>query len=229
MIMLRCWQGRRRPQFFRAARLCGLLSCTLTLGCATVKPIVPLTPLETLQVRFAQNPSDVEALVELTQMYFTQQDFLRARQYIVLAEKVLSQRHGDIHSDVTLRETVFHLGLRIAIRSGQLDDAARRCRAELERGENLQLRILLANLYEAAGDARMSERERRLILLLHPDAVHELVELARFYERSAFPDRIRRAHAAYQKYLDRQPKGADAEQARAALVINRFDAQTTKE
>lgn len=232
MIVPRHRYGKQLPQFFFSRiRPAGLLFFTLSLGCATVKPTVPPTPQESLQARFVQNPTDVEPLIELVKLHYGRQDLLRARQYIALAEKILSRRtaEGDIDSVGTWRETVFHLALRVAIRSGQLDDAARRCRAELERGENLKLRILLANLYEAAGEARMSERERRLLLLLHPEAVHELIELARFYERSTLPDRIKKAYAAYQRYLTRQPKGADAEQARAALVVNRFDSQTGKE
>ncbi len=141
------------------------------------------------------------------------QDFVRATQYLSLAE------HSPLAEQQT--EPLFRLGLTIAVRSQNYSDGIRRCQAGLQRKETMELRRLLATLFEAHGESIEAERQHAVILELYPAATEHLVESARFYERSELPNRVTQARALYERYLKLAPSGVEADQVRAALLLNK--------
>jgi len=186
------------------------LSCVL-LGCHT-QPVVSTDPLANARQRLAVTPRDPTVYLDLVRLSLDRQDYLRAMQYLSLAEhSALADSQG---------EQLFQLGLTIAIRSQNYSDAIRRCQNGLEQRESLELRRLLALLLEAHGDQGEAEHQHLALLALYPSISEQFVEVARFYERSSLPERTAKACAMYQRYLTIAPAGAAAQQARAALLLS---------
>lgn len=180
-----------------------LFLCTLAgPGCAA-RPERP-TELAAALRRVEKNPADGEAYLELSRYYFRQRDYLRARQYLSVAE-----RHPQKDP-----EALFRLGVLVTVRAGQYDDALVRCERYLERKEDPYVRILLATILESAGDVHGAEVQRQLVLADRPGDLHQLMELGRFYQRTGRPAS---AGEIYRRYLSTAPQGDEAPQARAAL------------
>ena len=187
-----------------------VLSCVL-LGCHT-QPVVSTDPLASARQRLAVTPRDPTVYLDLVRLSLDRQDYLRAMQYLSLAE------HSALADSQA--EHLFQLGLTIAIRSQNYSDAIRRCQNGLEQRESLELRRLLALLLEAHGDQWEAEQQHLALLALYPSISEQFVEVARFYERSSLPERTAKACAMYQRYLAIAPAGAAAQQARAALLLS---------
>ncbi len=173
----------------------------------------------------AAAPYDVRIHLRLAELYLAQRDYLRARQYLALVERGTS---GWEAAGIDAAR-VFRLGIVIAVRGHQLTDAIHRCEEALEREDDLAVRTLLAALLESTGAEHAAERQHRLIIQQHPEDLHQLIELARFYERSSRPDRRLRAQHAYDRYLELAPAGPEAELVRSALLVFRIDEQLAKE
>lgn len=187
-------------------------------GCAA-KTERSFDPLEEARHRLVEAPGDASVHLELSELFLAQRDYLRARQYLSLAERGFS---GGSAQNVD-REQIFRVAILIAVRSQQYTEAIRRCTQRLEQGEDARVRGLLATLLETTGDEAGAARQLRLLALLHPDEPHRLLDLARFYERSAHPARMQLARELYQRYLSQAPKGAEAAQVRAALSIDQLE------
>lgn len=199
-----CWLG-------------GLLVLLAGLGgCAVSRPSVPTLAEQTFQ-RMAQEPSNLSPLLDLVRYYIDQRDYLRARQYLTLCEHHTSARGAAAE--------LFRLSVSISVRSQNYSDAIDRCEQYLREHNDLSARVLLATLLEVIGNHPAAERQRQLVLVHFPDAAEQVVELARFYERVHTPDSTARARQAYQRYLQEQPGGPHAEQARAALRTLDFDSR----
>lgn len=200
--------------FLTFALLASLAPC----GCAP-RTIAPADPLTEARQRLAESPASVHTQLELSELYLQQRDYLRARQYLQVAERELVRQPArEIDLDGLSR-----LAIMIAVRSQQYSEAIRRCLQRLERTEDAQTRSLLASLLEATGDEWGAERNLRLLALQYPEQPGRLVSLARFYERSTFPERRRLSRELYQRYLDAAPGGDEAAQVRAALTLDRFE------
>lgn len=183
-------------------------------GCHGAPKPKPDPVAQALQ-RLVETPRSGPVYLELVKLSLDRQDYLRAAQYLTLAEQSpLAQQQPEV---------LFRLGLTIAVRSQNFSSAIRRCQEQLQRHESLPTRRLLAALFEVRGDLRQAERQHLLILQLHPSAIAQLAEAARFYERSDLPERLLRARTFYERYLAVQPEGADSAQVRAALLINGHD------
>jgi tetratricopeptide (TPR) repeat protein len=168
--------------------------------------------------RLVAAPRDPSAYLELVKLSLERQDYLRAAQYMTLAEQSpLAQQQPEL---------LFRLGLTISVRSHNYSGAIRRCQEQLQQHETLPIRRLLAALFEVRGDLREAERQHLLIHQIYPTAFAQLTEAARFYERSDLPDRLTRARALYERYLTASPEGIESVQVRAALLINRHDAKS---
>lgn len=176
------------------------------LGCAPKGPQRP-PELEAAHRQMEQSPQDPDSYLRLARLYLYRGDYLRGRQYLALGERF--PRH-----DV---EQAFRLGVVLAVRAGVLDEAIRRCRQALERKEDVTVRLLLSNVLEAAGRWGEAQVEREMVLAESPADGHQLIEMARFYERSGRPRGEQRAAEYYQRYLASAPAGPEAPQARAAL------------
>lgn len=205
--------------------LSGLLLSSLLCasGCVSAPQPAP-DPLTAARERLLQAPGDARTLVELAELYFLSRDYLRARQYLSLAEQVSARAPAAGPGAAVDREKVFQLGLLIAVHGEQYSVAIKRCQERLEqRPADSRVRSLLASLLEALGDELAAEKQLRLLLLLHPDQAAFLVDLARFYERGARADKKEQAHRLYHRYLDVAPQGALAPQVRAALLAQQVD------
>ncbi len=183
------------------------LSVAAASGCAPKGPQHP-PEMEAALHRVEQEPNDAAGYLEMSRVALRQKDYLRARQYLAVAERA---PHHDAMAN-------FRLGVVISVRSGQYDDAILRCHRQLERKEDAEVRVLLAAILEATGDTPGAEVQRQLVIAARPDDLHQLIELARFYQRIGSRDGQRRAAQLYRRYLDKAPGGADAPQARAALL-----------
>lgn len=177
-------------------------------GCATVPKRPP--DLEAGFARMQAAPEQAEGYLMLSRAYLKRGDLLRARQYLTLAER---------HASEAERESgaIFQLGVVIAVRSGQHEEAITRCRDALAAREDLRVRRLLAALLEGHGRLEEAEAQWRRLLADRPEDLHLLIEAARFYTRAGRPDSEARAAALYGRYLKEAPQGPDAERARAAL------------
>jgi tetratricopeptide (TPR) repeat protein len=197
----------------------GVILFCLLAACARAPQRPP--DLEAAYRRLEAQPQQGEGYLELARLYLLREDYLRARQYLALAE-ARPVKDKD-------RQALSQLALVIAVRSGQYDEAIRLCRQRLEQKEEPEVRRLLAALLEGVSRFPESERERQLLVAALPHDPHPLIELARFYERWSRPER---AVALYQRYLQAAPQGAEADRARAALralaVENAGDGQGMK-
>lgn len=187
-----------------------LLVFAALAGCATAPKRPP--DLEAGFARMQAAPEQAEGYLMLARAYVQRGDLLRARQYLTLAER---------HASEAERESgaIFQLGVVIAVRSGQHEEAITRCRDALAAREDSRVRRLLAALLEGHGRLEEAEAQWRR-LLAHRGAdgdLHLLIEAARFYTRAGRPDSEARAAALYGRYLKEAPQGPDAERARAAL------------
>lgn len=191
----------------------GLGLLLLSSGCASVQPAAVDTPLELAKQRLLDAPHDVRNHLELAALYMARNDYLRAQQYLSLVETAA----GAWSALGIDPERVFRMGILIAVRSQQYADAVRRSRQRLEVGEERGVRELLAALLEALGEEREAEAQRRLLVLQYPAEPRLLIDLARFYERGARPDRTQRARALYERYLSVKPDGPEATAVRMAL------------
>lgn len=201
-----------------SAMIAGLLVCLLFTGCTRQQLHTP-SPLELVLKRMEGAPGDVTPLLDLVAQYMAEGDYLRARQYIAIADKHVGARAA------TAR--IFQLAVSVAVRSQNFNDAIDRCEAYLSEHRDLNARRLLATLFEATGSPIAAERQRKLILLYHPEASDQLVELARFYERSQLPDALQRAQSSYRRYLAESPNGLLSDQVRAALQTMDFDSRSS--
>jgi hypothetical protein len=198
---------------FFSASLYGVVALSgVLLGCHTQPVVVSIDPLAIARQRLTATPRDPAVYLDLVRLSIDRHDYLRAMQYLSLAE------HSALADSQA--EQLFQLGLTIAIRSQNYSDAIRRCQTGLEQRESLALRRLLALLLEAHGDVSEAEHQHIALLTLYPSISEQLVEVARFYERSSLPERTAKASAMYQRYLDVAPAGAAAQQARAALLLS---------
>jgi tetratricopeptide (TPR) repeat protein len=205
--------------FFLFAALC-------SGGCATTTPPPPADPLLAARQRLVADPGDVRTLLDLAELYMHSGDYLRARQYLTLAER-LGARALPAGVD---GNRVFRLGILIAVQGHQYTDAIRRCQQHLGRAaEDAKVRGLLASLLEATGDELGAERQWRMLILLHPEEGHYLLELARFYGRTSRADRQLLARRLYARYLEVAPQGNEAAQARAAILEIQSDSFTGPE
>lgn len=204
-------------------------ACAAFAACAPKGPQRP-PELEAAHRRAQQHPGDGDAFLDLARRYFEAKDLLRARQYLEVAERLPVR-------DPQLR---LRLALAITVRLGLYDDAVTRIRAQLERGEDPQLRLLLASIYEGMGRPREAEIERLLVQEARPQDTHLLIENARFYQRWRAADLARggttrlpagtpppdpRAADLLRRYLALSPTGPEAPQARAALRAMELQAQ----
>lgn len=190
-------------------------------GCAA-RSVGPADPLTEARHRLVENPADPRTQLLLSELYLQQRDYLRARQYLQLAERGLQlERPPELALD-----RVFRLAITIAVRSQQYSEAIRRCHSRLEQREEASVRALLASLLEATGDEPGAEKNLRLLIEQEPSEPQRLVELARFYERSRIVDRRRLSRELYERYLERAPAGTEAPQARAALVLDDLEQRT---
>src|SRR4051812_43115030 len=96
-------------------------------GCAKSAVREP-DPLYEAQRRLLGNPSDVRTQVQLSELFLQQRDYLRARQYLSLAEQGMAARATPGLDG----ERVFRLAIVIAVRSQQYSEAARYCTQQLE-------------------------------------------------------------------------------------------------
>jgi len=193
-------------------------------GCATSAVRAP-DPLDEAQRRLLRNPSDVGTQVELSELFLQQRDYLRARQYLSLAEQGMAGRATPgLDSG-----RVFRLAIVIAVRSQQYSEAVRYCTQKLEEAEDSDIRSLLATLLETAGEPEEAARQLQLLLVLHADQPRRLIDLARFYERSTHLERRRLSRELYQRYLEAAPQGADSARVRAALTLDQIERRGTKE
>lgn len=193
---------------------CVLLLASLSGGCATTAP-PPTDPLLAARQRMAADPGDVLTLIELSELYMKSGDLLRARQYLAMVERTAA--HG-LPPGIDGKR-VFKLGILIAVQGHQYTDAIRRCQQRLRRApEDAPVRSLLASLLEAIGDELGAERQWRMLIALHPAEGHPLLELARFYDRTTRADRQHLSQRLYARYLEVEPQGSEATQARAALL-----------
>jgi tetratricopeptide (TPR) repeat protein len=184
-----------------------LLPLLLLGGCAPKGPQHP-PEIEAALRKVEHDPNDAAAYLEMSRAALRQKDFLRARQYLAVAERAPGR-------DVM---TVFRLGVVISVRSGQYDDAVLRCHRYLEKKEDPEVRLLLSAILEATGDLSGAEVQRQVVIAARPDDLHQLIELARFYQRSGTRSGQARAAETYRRYLAKAPAGEDAPQARAALL-----------
>lgn len=182
------------------------------LGCHA-EPALPADPILAARQRLIRTPRDPAVHLELANLAYGNQDYLRAMQYLSLVDR------GQL--SVEQRDEAFRLALAITVRARNYDEAIRRTQEELLAHESLELRRLLALFYEAHGNLGDAERQHLIIAELYPGAIEPLAEAARFYERSNLPNRISRARELYERYLQAAPNGPESAQVRAALVINR--------
>ncbi|MCS6915082.1 MAG: hypothetical protein RMK29_12360 [Myxococcales bacterium] len=185
---------------------CAVLVAGLLSACAPKGPQRP-PDLEAAYARLQREPGRAEPYLELARLYLRRGDYLRARQYLAVADQL----------PVRDARAAFRLAVTIAVRSEQYDEAIARCRRQLEHEESTDIRLLMASLLEATGRWSEAERERRLVLQARPQDLHQIIEMARFYQRSGQPDANERAAALYRRYLELAPQGDEAPQARAAL------------
>lgn len=202
-----------------------LFVAALAGGCATAPPAIE-DPLTDARKRLAKDPDNVRLQVELAELSFQKRDYLRARQYLALAEEsVVRGLPSEIDS-----QRLFQLGLLIAIHGQQYSDAIRRCQQKLELDtDDVRTRLLLASLLEAVGDELGAERQWRMLIALRPDEPHYLFEAARFYERTGRTDRKQLAQRLYARYLELAPGGPEVAQVRAALLAQEIDQRTGRE
>lgn len=184
-----------------------LLSSAGLFGCVPKGPERP-PAIEAALRHVEQDPNDPGGYLEMARASLRQKDYLRARQYLAVAERA---PHHDAMA-------TFRLGVVIAVRSGLYDDATLRCRRQLERKEDPEVRGLLAAILEATGDISGADIQRQLVMAARPDDLHQLIEMARFYQRTSGKQGQRRAAELYRRYLEKAPAGEDAPQARAALL-----------
>lgn len=210
-------KGSGRPAGPHAA-LGLLLIALLGSGCTRLQQHTP-SPIELALKRMEGAPNDVTPLLDLVTQYLADGDYLRARQYIGLADKHIGARAA--------AERIFRLAVSVAVRSQNYNDAIELCEAYLSDHRDLNVRRLLATLFEATSNPVAAERQRKLILLHHPEARDQLVELARFYERSQLPDGLKRARSSYKRYLAESPNGLLSDQVRATLQTMDFDARSS--
>lgn len=188
--------------------------CALLVGgCAGVQRAPVDAPLELAKQHLLDAPHDVRNHLELAALYMARHDYLRAQQYLSLVETAA----GAWSALGIDPERVFRMGILIAVRSQQYGDAVRRSRQRLELGEERGVRELLAALLEAQGEDQEAEAQRRLLVLQYPAEPQLLLDLARFYERSARADRQLYARELYERYLSMQPEGPEATAVRMAL------------
>ena len=208
------------------------LSCAGIVGCAASAPQRAPTQLELLNSRLVQNPRDVQLNMELSEYHLQAQDYLRAQQYFNAAEQHLNRQRPDAAGRIAsadLRGDLMMLGIRIAVRSQQYYEAVRRCQLLLDRREDVNIRHMMALMYEAIGDEFAAARQHRLLVALHSDVPAQHLAAAHFYERSRLPDRERLAAEHYSRYLSVRPDGPDADAARVALAAARLDRADAKE
>jgi tetratricopeptide (TPR) repeat protein len=187
-------------------------------GCAGAAQSQRPPELEAAYQRMEREPNRSEPYLELARIYFRRGDYLRARQYLTLAE-------GHPIKD---QDGAFRLAVMISVRAGQFDEAIGRCRRQLEAREDAHVRLLLASIFEATGRWSDAELERKLVLSAWPDDPHQIIEMARFYQRSTRPDSAERAAELYRRYLASMPAGPDAPQARAALQAISFNESASR-
>lgn len=199
--------------------LCGALS-----GCATSTKMWTEDPLEQARQRLLDSPQDPRNQLRLAELYMERHDYLRAQQYLSLVDSAA----GAWSALGIEAEKVSRMQITAAVRSQQFGEAVRRCRQRLELGEEPGVRELLAALLESLGEEREAERQRRLLILHHPAEPRHLAELARFYERSARPDRVRRARELYEQYLLQRPEGPEAGRIRQALRTAQLDEELAR-
>lgn len=202
----------------RRSSRCLLVAAALAAGCAQKEPR-DADPLSAAQRRLLSAPGDLDTHLELSAAFLRQGDYMRARQYLSVAQHGLAVQPG-ARAD---SERLFRLAIVIAVRSQQYAEAIRRCTQRLEEGEDAAVRGLLALLLEAVGDEEGAVRQLRLQIALHPQEPQRLVELAQLYERSPQLERRRLAHELYRRYLEVAPSGPQAALARAALALDQLE------
>lgn len=205
--------------------LCCVLLCGWFGGCASSTRLWTEDPLEQAKQRLLDNPRDVRNHLGLAELYAQRHDYLRAQQYLSLVDNAAGA-WSTLGIDP---DKVFRLAVTVAVRSQQYSDAVRRCRQRLELGEDRSVRELYATLLEALGEELAAERQRRLLVLHHPEDARQLVELARFLERGSRADKRQRAREYYERYLALRPEGPEAPAVRQALRAVAFEADLAEQ
>jgi tetratricopeptide (TPR) repeat protein len=190
-----------------------MLLCGSLVGCAGQMQTWADEPLEAAKQQLLDAPHDVRTYLRLAELYAQRRDYLRAQQYVSLVESAAGSWSA-IGIDA---EKVFRLSISVAVRSQQYAEAVRRCKQRLEIEDEPEVRELYAALLEALGDEAEAERQRRLLILQHPEDPRLLIEAARFYERTSRADKRQRARALYDRYLTIRPDGEGAAKVRQAL------------
>lgn len=199
-----------------------LLSCALG-GCATV-PKRPPSLIDTLQARIEQGSDDPAVYLDLASAHLDRQDYLRARQYHVLAERIVAMLPRDRPGTdrKLLQQRIFRLGVTIATRGQQYYDAIARCKEWLRQHEEPQVRELLAALYAAIDDMAAAERQHALLVEQDGKNTDHVLALARFYDTSTDPEKHKLAATFYERYLSLSPEGEEADAVRTRLLEQRL-------
>ena len=122
----------------RLLALAFAISVLPAAGCAGARVASRHPPeLEAAYQRMEREPNSSEPYLEIARHYFRRGDYLRARQYLTLAE-------GHPIKD---RDGAFRLSVLIFVRAGQYDEAVARCRRQLEAREDPHVRLLLASIF----------------------------------------------------------------------------------
>ncbi len=193
------------------------------LGCASLSKNQSDPQAEARQ-RLAEAPADTETHIALSEFFLQQRDYLRARQYLSLAERGI----GGVAPAPLDAERVFRLAILIAVRSQQYSDAILRCKQRLEHVQDPHVRVLLARLLETTGDEAGAAQQLRLLTQLYPNEPERLLELARFYEHSTLLDRRRLSRELFRRYLEVAPQGAEATQVKAALILDQLEQKAAR-
>lgn len=214
--------------------LCGslqslMLATLLCSGCASTARH-PQSALDELHNRIEQDAGNTALYLELASAYLQRQEYLRAKQYHALGERVyqMNLSNGG-REDRPLAERLFKLGVAISTRSQQYSDAIARCESLLRLRDDKQVRELLAALYGAIGDTAASERQRKILLQQNPEDRRYVLELARFYDQG---DDLRKRELApplYQRYLEMETDPEAASAVRARLLEHRITASDNRE
>lgn len=197
--------------------LCGLLS----QGCAAA-PHAPLTAIDELHRRLEQDASNVQLYLELSDHYLQNQEYLRAKQYLVLGERVFRMTQTPQQNRSAIEQRLFRLGVTVAIHSQQYSDAISRCESQLRKRDDQPTRELLAALYIAIGDNKAGELHRRILVEQSPSEKRYILALAKFYDSSEDPDKRARAPELFERYLQLESDVDSASAVRAHLLARKL-------
>jgi tetratricopeptide (TPR) repeat protein len=178
----------------------------LALGCATPRASstapAELTPL---QNKFAKNPNDRAANMQLGAEAEATGDYLRAEQYYLRAEALGESQ-----------EVIVPTLLRVLVAAHRYQDALGRCELRLSRRPgDRATRYVAAALYQALDRNRDAERELEQLIHEQPADADAYLQMGQLY-RDGLHDK-RRARPMFEEYLKRAPSGDSAANVRFEL------------